>query len=158
ADSVHNLSVTGPGTIKANSEKDVCIFCHTVHRTTGQSPLWSHVLSATTNYVVYSSPTLKATVGQPDRSSRLCLSCHDGTVALWMVSSRTTPIRMAGGISGLPSGAGTLGTDLSGDHPISFVYDQNLVTLDPQLHAPATLDKKVKLDPLQKVQCVTCHD
>ena len=28
--SVHNLTVNGPGTIKATSESDVCIFCHTV--------------------------------------------------------------------------------------------------------------------------------
>ena len=156
--SKHNLSVSGPGTVKAKTQTDVCIFCHAAHKTTGETPLWSHALSAVTNYVIYSSPTLKATVGQPDGSSRLCLSCHDGTVALGMVSSRTTTIEMQSGITALPTGPSNLGTDLSGDHPISFVYDQNLATLDTHLRDPLTLDRKLKLDHLQKVQCVTCHD
>src|ERR1043166_1614186 len=156
--SKHNLSVSGPGTVKAKTQTDVCIFCHAAHKTTGETPWWSHALSAVTNYVIYSSPTLKATVGQPDGSSRLCLSCHDGTVALGMVSSRTTTIEMQSGITALPTGPSNLGTDLSGDHPISFVYDQNLATLDTHLRDPLTLDRKLKLDHLQKVQCVTCHD
>src|SRR6185436_364508 len=126
ANSKHNLSATGPGAVQAASETDVCLFCHTVHRTTGQTPLWSHTMSAVSNYVVYSSPTLKASVNQPDGSSRLCLSCHDGTVALGMVSCRSTPIQMEGSITTLPPGPSNLGTDLSGDHPISFVYDQML--------------------------------
>ena len=89
--SVHNLSVNGPGTIKATSEKGVCIFCHTVHDASGVTPLWNHSMS-TSNYIVYSSSRLTAmglTIPQPNGSSRLCLSCHDGTVALGNVSSRT---------------------------------------------------------------------
>ena len=69
---VHNLSVSGPGTIKASTEGDACVFCHTAHRSTGQTPLWNHSMSGVTNYVVYSSPTLKAVVGQPNGSSQLC--------------------------------------------------------------------------------------
>jgi predicted CXXCH cytochrome family protein len=157
-DSKHNLSITGPGTVKSATETDVCIFCHTVHKTTGQTPLWSHSMSSVSNYVIYSSPTLKATVGQPDGSSRLCLSCHDGTVALGMVSSRTTSIEMQRGVTTIPVGPSNLGTDLSGDHPISFVYDQNLATLDSQIKDPTTIDRKFKLDHAKKMQCVTCHD
>jgi predicted CXXCH cytochrome family protein len=154
----HNLSVTSPGPIKASSETDVCIFCHTVHHTTGQTPLWSHAMSSVSNYVIYSSPTMKATVGQPDGSSRLCLSCHDGTVALGMVSCRSTPIPMEGSTTTLPPGPSNLGTDLSGDHPISFVYDQTLASQDPSIKDPTTIDKKLKLDHLHKLQCVTCHN
>ena len=42
---------------------------------------------------------LRATksVRQPDGSSRLCLSCHDGTVALGDIAGETRPIPMAGG-------------------------------------------------------------
>ncbi len=155
---VHNLSATGPGSIKAVDEKNTCVFCHTVHKTSGQTPLWSHGMSSVSNYIVYSSPTLKATVGQPDGSSRLCLSCHDGTVALGLVSCRTTPIRMQGGVTTMPASASNLGTDLSGDHPISFVYDQNLAQLDQHLKDPSTLDKKIRLDHNQKLQCATCHN
>src|SRR5215471_2077334 len=156
--SKHNLSVTSPGTIKAKTETDLCIFCHTVHHTTGQTPLWSHAMSSVSNYVIYSSPTLKATIGQPDGSSRLCLSCHDGTVALGMVSCRSTPIQMEGSTTTLPPGPSNLGTDLSGDHPISFVYDQTLASLDSSIKDPTTIDKKLKLDQLHKLQCVTCHN
>jgi predicted CXXCH cytochrome family protein len=156
--SVHNLTVNGPGTIRAASETDTCVFCHTVHKTTGEHPLWSHAMSAVTNYVVYSSPTMKATVGQPDGSSRLCLSCHDGTVALGSVSCRTTPIEMQNGVTTMPSGAANLGTDLSGDHPISFVYDQSLAQQDPRVKDPTTLDRKIRLDHFNKVQCVSCHN
>lgn len=156
--SKHNLSASGPGAVKAATENDVCIFCHTVHRTAGQTPLWSHSLSSVSNYVVYSSPTLKASVGQPDGSSRLCLSCHDGTVALGMVSSRASPIQMQGGVTTLPLGPSNLGTDLSGDHPISFVYDQNLAGLDTGIKDPSTIDRNLKLDHFHKMQCVTCHN
>jgi len=156
--SVHNLSASGPGTIKANSEKNACVFCHTVHRTTGDHPLWNHSLSGITNYVVYSSMTLKAVVGQPNGSSRLCLSCHDGTVALGMVNSHTSPISMANGVTTMPSGPSNLGTDLSGDHPISFVYDAALVAKDSNLNDPTTLNHKVKLDPSSQVQCASCHN
>ncbi len=156
--SKHNLSVTSAGAIRAVSETDVCIFCHTVHRTTGQTPLWSHSMSTVSNYVIYSSPTLKATIGQPDGSSRLCLSCHDGTVALGMVSSRKTAIAMEGGVMTMPAGPSNLGTDLSGDHPISFVYDQTLASLDSNVKDPSTIDRRLKLDHLHKLQCVTCHD
>src|ERR1041385_5448375 len=156
--SKHNLSVTGPGSVKALTETDICIFCHTVHRTTGQTPLWSHTMSSVSNYIIYSSPTMKAAVGQPDGSSRLCLICHDGTVALGMVSSRTTTIQMQGGTTTLPLGPSNLGIDLSGDHPISFVYDDNVASLDNTVKFPGTIDRRLKLDHFHKMQCVTCHN
>ena len=38
---VHNLSVSGPGTVRATSETEVCIFCHTPHNSKPMSPLWN---------------------------------------------------------------------------------------------------------------------
>ena len=155
--SVHNLSASGPGTIKAASEQNVCVFCHTVHNASGQTPLWNHNLSGITNYVVYSSPTLKAVVGQPNGSSRLCLSCHDGTVALGSVNDRTS-IAFQNGVTTMPAGPSNLGTDLSGDHPISFVYDAALAAQDTTLNPPSSLTGKVKLDHSGQMQCTACHD
>ncbi len=157
-DSVHNLSVNSPGTIKASTESDVCYFCHTVHRANGQTPLWNHNMSSVTNYIVYHSTMLKAVVGQPNGSSRLCLSCHDGTIALGSVNAQTAPIQMQNGVTTMPSGVNNLGTDLSGDHPVSFVYNAALVTLDPTLNNPSLLTGPVKLDPSGQVQCDSCHD
>ena len=159
--SVHNLSVNGPGTIKASAEQDVCVFCHTVHRANGATPLWNHSLSGVTNYVVYNSTrldTLNVVIPQPNGSSRLCLSCHDGTVALGSVSSRTLPIEMQGGTTVMPAGANNLGTDLSADHPISFIYDSALAARDAEIKDPNQLTGVVKLDNESRLQCTACHD
>jgi len=34
--SKHNLSVSGPGTVKASAEPEICIFCHTPHNSSPQ--------------------------------------------------------------------------------------------------------------------------
>jgi predicted CXXCH cytochrome family protein len=146
----HNLSVSSPGTIHATTEFDVCIFCHAPHRAYGDGPLWNHQMSSAV-YKPYFSSTLKAAVGQPTGSSRLCLSCHDGTVALGSVHARDTDIAM--NASYLPEH-----TDLSGDHPISFVYDQALATADGNLRAPNALPPDVHLDSSSQMQCTSCHD
>jgi len=160
--SVHNLSVNGPGTIKASSEADACVFCHTVHRASGVTPLWNHAMSGETNYIVYSSSrmtTLNINIPQPNGSSRLCLSCHDGTVALGNVSSRTTPIAMQGGTTMMPVGdPNNLGTDLSADHPISFLYDSALAARDSEIKDPGQLNGAVRLDKQSLLQCTSCHD
>lgn len=155
--SKHNLSVSGPGDIRATLESEICIFCHTPHRATGVQPLWNHTLSEAA-YTPYNSSTLKATIGQPNGSSRLCLSCHDGTVALGKVNSRAASIEMRGGVTTLPAGATRLGTDLSDDHPVSFTYDAALVTANGQLREPSALNQKVRLDHNNQMQCTSCHD
>jgi predicted CXXCH cytochrome family protein len=155
--SKHDLSVSGPGDIRATSESEVCLFCHTPHRGTGDQPLWNHQPSMAT-YIPYSSSTAKATIGQPTGASKLCLSCHDGTVALGMVRSRTTAIEMRNAVTTLPAGPSNLGTDLSDDHPISLTYDSALVSADGQLKDPSSLTDKVRLDHNNQLQCTSCHD
>jgi predicted CXXCH cytochrome family protein len=158
--SVHNLSANGPGTIKAVSETDACIFCHTAHHSNGEQPLWNHSMSSVSNYVVYSSArldSLNLTIPQPNGSSRLCLSCHDGTVALGDVGGGA--IQMQNGVTAMPAGdAANLGTDLSSDHPISFVYDSALASRDPQIVDPSTLNGSVRLDSQGRLQCTACHN
>jgi predicted CXXCH cytochrome family protein len=155
--SKHDLSASGPGTIKATAESDVCGFCHTPHRGTGETPLWNHAMSSA-SYTPYNSSTTKATIGQPTGSSKLCLSCHDGTVALGMVASRSSAIQMGSGVTTMPVGPANLGTDLSDDHPISFTYNSALVSANGELRDPGTLKDKVRLDQNQQVQCTSCHD
>lgn len=155
--SKHNLSVSGPGSLRSSTEADICIFCHAPHNTTGLAPLWNHDLSAAT-YTPYSSSTLKATVGQPTGASKLCLSCHDGTVALGMVANRSAPIPMQAGVTTIPSGRTRIGTDLSAHHPVSFTYDAALATVQGELRDPATLVREVRLDRSGQLQCTSCHD
>ncbi len=149
--SKHNLSVTSPGTIKATSESEVCIFCHTPHSSSPRNPLWNKNTSGST-YILYNSSTLDALPGQPDGSSVLCLSCHDGTIALGDVISRINNINMTREMTT----RGNLTTDLSNDHPVSFVYDASLATSDGQLKTPPLLN--VELDNNSKMQCTSCHD
>jgi predicted CXXCH cytochrome family protein len=151
----HNLSASGPGTIKATSESEVCIFCHTPHESTPQAPLWNRNNSGSV-YALYSSSTLNALPGQPDGSSILCLSCHDGTIALGNIVSRD-PIAFTGGTLVMPAGNSNLGTDLSNDHPVSFLFDATLASNDGQLKSPAALTTPIKLES-GKVQCTACHD
>lgn len=156
--SKHNLSVSSPGTIRASNEQQVCIFCHTPHNAAPVQPLWNRQTPAAA-YTVYSSNSLQASPGQPTGASKLCLSCHDGTIALGSVVSRSQPIAMAGGMTTLPPGhTANIGTDLSDDHPISFRYDADLVVKNPALKSPATLDPAIRLDHNAELQCTTCHD
>lgn len=165
----HNLSVSGPGPIKSPTEKQICIFCHTPHNADPRAPLWNRNLDAAQNYVMPWSDTLQAYPSsggapQPDGFSKLCLSCHDGTIALGAVRSRATEVPVSGGPTLAPGSPGYLGTDLSGSHPVSFVYDdalaiENNAAGDMPLRMPSTLnDPDVKLDANGKIQCTTCHD
>ena len=173
----HNLSVSGPGQAQAVSETEICIFCHTPHNALPNTPLWNHAVSAMQNYINYYSDTLKAYPpgGAPpiDGFSKLCLSCHDGTIALGaLVGSPRGNIEMIN-IAGVvesgrlrPGAAGYLGTDLSGGHPLSFVFDATLVSTrnaEPDimhLNWPIA-DPDVKLYPTKGgfgIQCTSCHD
>ena len=138
----HDLSATQGG--------DVCGFCHTPHGAIGGTPLWNHRLS-NAYYQIYQSTSLQAKPGQPTGSSKLCLSCHDGTIALGDT--------VRGNYSGakIPPGKTNLDTDLSDDHPIGFVYSGSLSAEDTQLRTPSSLPESLKLkDGL--LQCTTCHD
>jgi hypothetical protein len=169
ADTPHNLSISGPGPIKSPTETQICIFCHTPHNANPDAPLWNHSLSAVAHYEMPWSSTMQAypsaaAAPQPDGASKLCLSCHDGTIALGAVRSRTGAIPVSGGPALAPGTKGYLGTDLSGSHPISFVYSdtlaiQNNAAGNMPLRMPSSLtDKQVKLDSRSKIQCTTCHD
>ncbi len=157
-DTVHNLSAAGPGAIRATSESRICVFCHTPHQASqGGGVLWNRN-DPTSTYVPYDSATLRATVGQPTGASKLCLSCHDGTIALGEVLSEPVEIGFVGGIRFLPVGSSQLGTDLRDDHPISFEYDTILAANNPDLVDPSLLTGAVRLDPFGQLQCTSCHD
>jgi len=153
----HNLSVTGIGNIKASSEQQICIFCHTPHNAAPMQPLWNRASSGNV-YTPYASSTVIASPGQPTGASMLCLSCHDGTIALGNVLSQSSPINMANGITTLPQGATRLGTDLSDDHPVSFAFTSGLASQRGELVNPTTLAGPVKLDNSGQMQCTSCHD
>ncbi len=153
---VHNLSASGPGTIHASSEDQVCLFCHTPHNSLPVSPLWNKEDPGVI-YDLYTSSTIQGEPGQPTGASALCLSCHDGTIALGNVLSRVSDIDFTGGITHLPPGNTNLSSDLSDDHPVSFLYSSSLAASDGQLKDPALVSFPVSLENNQ-VQCTSCHD
>jgi predicted CXXCH cytochrome family protein len=154
----HNLSASGPGPVKALTENEVCIFCHAPHNSSPVRPLWNRQMP-TEAYTIYGSRALAARPGQPTGMSKMCLSCHDGTIALGTVVSRGQPILMSGGITTMPANRpSNLGTDLSDDHPISFRFDSSLVGRNAKLKDPGSLPAQLKLDSNAELQCTTCHD
>jgi predicted CXXCH cytochrome family protein len=154
--SKHNLSASSPGLLKSETKSEIRVFCHTPHSVKAKTPMWNHFDSGAV-YIPYTSSTKKAAIGQPTGASKLCLSCHDGTVALSMVRKRSPGPGKQGQLPALPAGAARLGTDLSDDHPISLVYDSALVMANGQLKDPSTLTGAIRLDKQKQVQCTSCH-
>lgn len=99
--SEHNFSSYGW------SQGEICKPCHTPHFATHPFPLWNHALTNAT-YTMHDGPGTAAV--DLDERSRMCLGCHDGTVALDSFGGMTGTNFM--GVTG------NLGTDLSNDHPI----------------------------------------
>jgi len=147
-----------------NSSGEICIACHTPHNasTTVNTALWNHDETVAT-FTLYSSSTLDATdVGQPTGVSKLCLSCHDGTVALDSYGGATGTTFM-----GTVNSDATFGIDLSNDHPIGFTYDVALAAADDGLFNPTTtasgLGAEIDDDMLfgatnDQMECSSCHD
>lgn len=161
----HNLSVTGGGgahNVKSAQETRVCIYCHTPHHASAVTPLWSRDPSSLTTdptpYQMYASTTLQAVPDlRPRRASRLCLSCHDGTIALGQLAGGyilDTSLMQKIPTDTDPRKNPNLTTDLSNDHPISLAYGPN-----PELNDKSTLaDKGIKLSLDNYVECTSCHD
>jgi predicted CXXCH cytochrome family protein len=151
----HNLSSSGPGTIKTANATGVCVFCHAPHNASATRALWNRNVPATP-YQLYSSSTTKATLNQPTGSTRLCLSCHDGVLALESV--RMPPKGVTLTALGPLTGKTVLGTNLSDVHPVSFVYDATLAASHPGLLDPSAISASLHLDSDGQMQCTTCHD
>lgn len=188
-DTKHNLSAAGPGTIKSaavasGGTTEICVFCHTPHGSSNLAQLWNRKDTAT--YTLYASDYLTALAypgtptgfptapDQPKAKSKLCLSCHDGTIALGSVYN----LPGSGGYSnppgpGIPmaqsgvtivggkmptTAAGFLGTSLTDDHPVGYLYRP---TIDAELVTRGwPWNTAVKLDPDTidgTLECHSCH-
>lgn len=155
--SYHDLSASGPGDIHALYEEQVCIFCHAPHNATGQRPLWNRSIPPT-HYRIYESSTTDARIDQPSGPSKMCLSCHDGALALGLLASRPVNQPVVMSHRTIPPGPSDLTQDLSDDHPIGFRYDRALFARDRQLKNPDLVSRELPMGAHNEVHCTTCHD
>lgn len=155
-DSKHDFRTTSSAQIRSSTGQDACMFCHTPHNAAPGSYLWNHQLS-TRDFPVYSSSTLQSTVTpiQPRDVSKLCLSCHDGTIALGdTVNDGSIAFVQGNGYTLPATSASNLAGDqtFANDHPFGFVPRFSAETVNP----PSA--DQVKLDKSGKLQCTSCHD
>ncbi len=152
----HNMSASGTGPVKGNM--DPCLYCHAPHSgvQNTNSALWSQTLS-TQVYTTYSSTTMRNSPQQPalGASSSLCLSCHDGTVAVGQTQPYG-PLSMTGSMN--PSDV--FGANLQGSHPFSvklpMVDAPDIVASLTTTHTTADPLKAVNLVN-NNVECTSCH-
>jgi hypothetical protein len=146
------------------SRNQLCLPCHTPHNAIVRdsngalvgAPLWNHTLSNAT-YTLYVDPdTGQNVTGQVDTNSRLCLSCHDGTVAVDAFGG-------GAGTQQITNPTAVLGTDLSNDHPIGEAAVWQNPTpadyVDPALRDAAGIMPLRRLaDSRLVVGCTSCHE
>lgn len=140
---------------------EICRPCHTPHNAnTAAGRLWNHTLSTAT-YTLFEGEAGDS--DDLDRESRLCLSCHDGTVALDSFGGMT-------GTNFIP-GSANIGTDLTNDHPIGrdAIYPTSTSTrFNPQnaSHQVVSTWGSLRLKAWENdagveeyvVGCRTCHN
>jgi predicted CXXCH cytochrome family protein len=151
--SEHDFSTSGW------SDGQICKPCHTPHFAMDDLPrLWNHELTVA-NYTMHEGSG--TAVDDFDIRSRLCLSCHDGTVALDSFGGQTGSTFISTGEN--------LGTDFTNDHPVGsdaqYPPDPQPVWWSHAFADASTLPREVELQEWvdsslvvhEVVSCVTCH-
>jgi len=152
---VHDLTPSGVSPVKGGVASS-CLYCHAPHSSLSGPPLWNQTLSSQA-YNNYASSTYHQTNAAPTvgTSSKLCLSCHDGTVAPGQTVAFGKML-----VGGTMAPTARFGSDLRGSHPTSMKTPLvNSTEIAPQLFnsPPGTKDSAVKLVK-GTVECTTCHD
>ncbi len=179
--------VEAMGGVAYSDYDNACIYCHLppeeeeAQPRAGQIAKWNRIRPISTNYDLYDSPTFDSTPSRPNDISLLCLSCHDGTMAvdrvvhtpkawnsgndmsLHMKLSATDDLNSCGkchdGSVAHDITQKAIGTNLRDDHPISIRY-AGLGTNIPGFKTPDSpqgFDNGVKLFD-GHIECATCHD
>lgn len=164
----HNLSGTRDPAFTAlgvTNYGEVCVYCHTPHGGQTAAPLWNRAFGVGP-YQPYTSPTIDMTIGTPSGVSLACLSCHDGTIGIDVISN--PPNSYSGGpptgrrlTDIFTTGLDTfkiIGTDLRNDHPVAVTYDP---TKDNMFNAKATVQAaglRFYGAAQDEVTCATCHN
>ena len=139
------------------SDGEICKPCHTPHNAISDvtAPLWNHELTVAT-YETHSGSGVPVEDAL-DATSILCMSCHDGTVALDSFGGDTGVQYMIGDEM--------LGTDLRDDHPVGAdaIYPDVPWMNDPENwenspHGFSLRDMDIDGTIERVVSCSTCHE
>jgi len=185
--SIHDFRVQGWAN---NGNNEICIVCHTPHNAISpqDGPLWNRALTTST-FTLYSPNTTPGSdidgtgFNQPTGVSKLCLSCHDGTIAIDAFGGLTGTEKMddINAAANIGDVVGTVG-DLRNDHPVAFTFpttDTEIVAASGGLvaglplfgvgqdqmecaschdvHATNTYDQLLRVDNVGSGLCLTCH-
>jgi cytochrome c553 len=135
--SLHDMNYYNSFAGRGNQDQynRVCVFCHTPHNatvaepgsTTDFLPLWGNAITQKdqTNFAYqWATPSnLVLTIGDPLLGpSRLCMTCHDGTLAIDAHVSNGTANNGTFKLSGSRA-IGSNQSTLNQTHPIGFSYD-----------------------------------
>ena len=153
----HDLSPSSSSPVHGVASQ-ACLYCHAPHSGMGGiTPLWDQQLSSAI-YTTYDSTTYVEKGGQPllGADSSLCLSCHDGTVAVGQtIAYKRIPI------TGSMKTNDVFGTALQSSHPFSLVLP---LKDSPDLLASLVAQGKTG-DPTGRVklvkgniECTSCHN
>ena len=154
---IHDLSPGSRSPI-TGARPGSCFYCHAPHSglATGQA-LWNQTQTKAT-FQLYTSTTYHQKGRQPmmGSDSRLCLSCHDGTVAVGntIVSGQVT-------MTGSMSAEDVLGTNLQSSHPFSLQLPiKDAIDLIASLASRGkTGDPQGKVTLIDgNVECTSCHN
>ncbi len=155
---MHNLTLSSGASVYSQGSLG-CTFCHAPHSGLGGvTPLWNQTLSKAT-YTPYTSTTYndqgntQPTLGT---TSSLCLSCHDGTVAVGQSAAYGT-LPVTGQMNSMDS----FGSNLSGTHPFSLVLPmKDASNLVASLVAQGkTVDPTGAVTLINgNIECTSCHN
>lgn len=139
-----------------NAGGEICLPCHAPHNAdrADLGKLWNHEVTTST-FTTYDGTTTVAAATALDSNSILCVSCHDGSVALDSFGGTTGLTKLAAGDFGF------LGTDLQDDHPVGNTADYSDGTANTSLNDVVTVELTLPLSTLDGqtdiVACSTCH-
>jgi len=150
---------TGSTAFKASGTgaDEMCAYCHTPHNgtNTDAAPLWNKTLSTNT-FTAYGTTVAGTTIANsnPSGVTRVCLGCHDGTIAPGTVVNAPNRGWTNDTDKLTSSSLAFFGNDMGDDHPVGFDYSTaKNVTAEGSLSSVFTLFGADKT-----MECATCHD
>jgi Zn finger protein HypA/HybF involved in hydrogenase expression len=139
------------------AENSECRPCHAppgLSLRRGETPAW-HRQILQDSFDIFSDNTINKGSGEPIGNSKLCLSCHDGSVAPGAAYHQ--------GLF-LNTSAGAVVSFMPMEHPVSVSYGRNIMNKKYKLRDPFTamsgLGGTIESDLLKNgyIECTSCHD